>query len=185
MKSFNQSSKDSQLVFDLKVLTESQMVEKYGLQKGQFNELITRLQAGDPLPDIHPVEEEDSDVYLGPKVDIEIPVEPEKPAVVYQWDTPYGDNILVQRVDQEHSSNLVIPDSAKTKSQIGFVVAVGAGVKEVKQGSLVIFDAFASHGKETNLIDEQGVERQMLLLKEYDIQLPIKKVIRGENYEQA
>ena len=94
----------------------------------------------------------------------EIPVE-EKPKFGYEAD-PAGDCLLIQRVEREHTSNLILPDSLKAKSEIGFVKAAGESVKFYKAGDLVLFDKFASHGSEISLIDEDGIERQMLLLRE-------------------
>ena len=86
--------------------------------------------------------------------------------------------VLILRVEKEHTSNLIIPDSMKARSDIGFVKAVGEAVKFYKAGQLVLFDRFASHGADICLIDEEGIERNMLLLREYDILMRLKKVNR-------
>lgn len=110
--------------------------------------------------------------FLAPKPE-ETPRE--KPQVGYEGD-PTGDCVLVQRVEREHSSNLIVPDSMKAKSDIGFIKAVGKAVKFYKPGNLVLFDRFASHGADISLLDEDGVERHMLLLREYDILMRLKKI---------
>lgn len=98
-----------------------------------------------------------------------------KPTVGYRGQ-PVGDSVLVQRVEREHSSNLVLPDSMKSKSEIGYIVAVGKKVKLYKQGQMVLFDKFASHGADIELVDEDGIERKYLLLKEYDLLMTLTKV---------
>jgi co-chaperonin GroES (HSP10) len=98
-----------------------------------------------------------------------------KPSVGYEGD-PVGDNVLVQRVEREHTSNLILPDSLKAKSDLGFIKAVGEAVKYFKRGDLILFDKFASHGADISLIDEDGVERSMLLLREFDILMRLKKI---------
>jgi hypothetical protein len=57
---------------------------------------------------------------------------------------------------------------------------MGSDVRQVaafKVGELVPFDKFASCGSEITLVDEDGVERSCLLLKDYDILLRLQKVI--------
>ncbi len=106
----------------------------------------------------------------------------EKPQFGYIAD-PAGDCLLIQRVEREHTSNLILPDSLKAKSEIGFVKAAGEAVKFYKAGDLVLFDKFASHGAEISLIDEDGIERQMLLMREYDVLTRLKKVPLSETSE--
>jgi co-chaperonin GroES (HSP10) len=98
-----------------------------------------------------------------------------KPQVGYRG-KPFGDQILVQRVEREHSSSLIIPDSLKSKSDVGYVVAVGAKVEKMQAGQLILFDRFASHGADVDLIDEDGIQRKYLLLREYDALMELEKV---------
>ena len=86
------------------------------------------------------------------------------------------DSVLGQRVEREHSSNLVLPDSMKAKSEIGYIVGVGEKVKRFKKGQMVLFDKFASHGAEIELVDVDGVPRNYLLVKDFDLLLVLKKV---------
>jgi co-chaperonin GroES (HSP10) len=83
--------------------------------------------------------------------------------------TPVGDELLVEPVSKEHDSTFIIPDSAKGKTNTGYAVACGPDVKRCAQGNLVLFDVFAAHGKEIDVVDEQGIDRKRLLLKDYDI----------------
>lgn len=103
----------------------------------------------------------------------------DKPRVGYEGQ-PVGDSVLVARVEREHSSNLVLPDSMKAKSEIGYIVAVGEKVKRFKAGQMVMWDKFASHGADIELLDTEGVERHYLLVKDFDILMGLKKIKTGE-----
>jgi len=89
--------------------------------------------------------------------------------------TPRRDNILVSPVESEHSSQLIIPKNMKSRTNIGYVKSVGPDVKDIKAGDLVLYDAFASYGAEISLMTD-GEETRFMLLKDYDIQLTLKKV---------
>ncbi len=86
---------------------------------------------------------------------------------------PLRDRIIVERVDGEETSKggILIPDSAKEKSQEGKVVAVGKGKVledgkiqklDIKKGDRVLFSKYA--GTEITL---EGEER--LILREDDV----------------
>jgi chaperonin GroES len=86
---------------------------------------------------------------------------------------PLQDRILVERIDEEETSKggILIPDTAKEKSQAGKVVAVGKGrvlengkiqKLDVKKGEQVLFSKYA--GTEITL---EGEER--LILREDDV----------------
>ena len=86
---------------------------------------------------------------------------------------PLQDRIIVERIDEEETSKggILIPDTAKEKSQAGKVVAVGKGrvlesgkiqKLDVKKGDQVLFSKFA--GTEITL---EGEER--LILREDDV----------------
>ncbi len=86
---------------------------------------------------------------------------------------PLQDRILVERIDEEDTSKggIIIPDTAKEKSQEGKVVAVGKGKVledgkiqklDVKKGDRVLFSKYA--GTEITL---EGDER--LILREDDV----------------
>ena len=116
--------------------------------------------------DLGPVPGEDAPEPILPKA---------KPEVGYRG-KPFGDNVMIQRVEREHTSNLILPDSLKSKSDLGYVVAIGNRVENVKEGQLCCFDRFAAHGSEFELIDESGIKRQYLLLREYDIMIQLERV---------
>jgi co-chaperonin GroES (HSP10) len=179
---FQASQAGSDLENDLKLLPKEDVERKYGLDKGTYEELVGLLRAGGPLPDLKVVEAGSPvppEPVFAPKG---IPrngklakSERRKPSFGYIG-SPGGDNVLIQRVEKEHTSTIILPDSMKAKSEIGFVKAVGKACKTWKPGQLVLFDKFASHGAENHLLDEQGIEREYLLLREYDILMALKKV---------
>ncbi len=79
---------------------------------------------------------------------------------------PLQDHILVERIDEEETSKggILIPDTAKEKSQEGKVVAVGKGKVlkdgqiqklDVKKGDRVLFSKYA--GTEITLEGEERV----------------------------
>ena len=57
---------------------------------------------------------------------------------------PLGSRVLVEVLDQESVSGLVIPDTAKAKQQRGVVVAVGddQDLIKVKPGETVLFPQY-------------------------------------------
>jgi chaperonin GroES len=86
---------------------------------------------------------------------------------------PLQDRIIVERIDEEETSKggILIPDTAKEKSQEGKVVAVGKGKVledgkiqklDVQRGDRVLFSKYA--GTEITL---EGEER--LILREDDV----------------
>lgn len=110
---------------------------------------------------------------------------PQKPAITYRG-RPLGDRVLVKRLTRESASLIVIPDSAKAKSDMGIVVGVGDGLVDittgrrtplnVEPGELVLFDRFAAVGQEVALMDEKGEEAEHLILQACDILLVLSKV---------
>lgn len=99
--------------------------------------------------------------------------------------TPLNDQVLVQRFEREVISTLVIPDSAKEKSDMGLVISSGPGlvsqysgarsVLSVKAGDLVLYDKFAAVGQEITLVNEEGYEQEFLILREQDIMLTLEE----------
>lgn len=83
---------------------------------------------------------------------------------------PLGDRVLVARIEAQErtAGGLIIPDSAKEKSQTGKIIAVGAGRRDtsgahipldVKVNDIVYFGKYA--GTE--------VDKEHVILKEDDI----------------
>src|SRR5881296_3217555 len=67
---------------------------------------------------------------------------------------PLHDRVLIKRIDEQETvrGGIIIPDSAKEKSQEGEVIAVGAGkmlengsvaALEVKQGDRILFGKYS------------------------------------------
>jgi chaperonin GroES len=92
---------------------------------------------------------------------------------------PLGDKVVVEVIDepQTTASGIVLPDSAKEKSQRGTVVAVGSGklldsgervALEVKVGDTVVFAKYG--GTE---IDLDG--QDLMILSERDIHAVVEK----------
>jgi len=86
---------------------------------------------------------------------------------------PLGDRVVLKRADAEEVSagGIVLPDSAKNKSQEGQVVSVGEGQilndgtkvsLTVKKGDRVLFSSYA--GEDIGLGDDE-----FLLMRESDI----------------
>ncbi|MBX3143140.1 MAG: co-chaperone GroES [Trueperaceae bacterium] len=86
---------------------------------------------------------------------------------------PLGDKVIIEVIDepQTTASGLVLPDTAKEKSQRGKVIAVGAGKvmengnrepMEVKVGDTVVFAKYG--GTE---VDVSG--KQLMILAQRDI----------------
>jgi chaperonin GroES len=86
---------------------------------------------------------------------------------------PLGDKVVVEVIDepQTTASGIVLPDTAKEKSQRGKVIAVGSGklldsgervALEVKEGDTVVFAKYG--GTEINV---DG--KELMILSERDI----------------
>ena len=86
---------------------------------------------------------------------------------------PLGDRVLVKRVKEEEKTKggIIIPDTAKEKTQEGEIVAVGPGARDetgkitaldVKAGDRVLFGKWS--GTEVKLDGED-----LLIMKESDI----------------
>jgi len=81
---------------------------------------------------------------------------------------PLGDRVLVepQKAEEKTASGIIIPDTAKEKSQRGKVIAVGSGTAdekmEVKVGDLVLFGKYS--GTEITVDDQD-----YLIMRQSDI----------------
>ena len=86
---------------------------------------------------------------------------------------PLHDRVLIQRIDEQQTvkGGIIIPDTAKEKSQEGEVVAFGAGKilengtilpPEVKEGDRILFGKFS--GTEVRVADQD-----YLILREEEI----------------
>jgi co-chaperonin GroES (HSP10) len=175
----------NEVVFDFKTMSKVAFLDKYDFSAEKYESLRTSftaapetLNAQDFDIPLRPVEGKPSTVaareFTKPKIIVKT-IE----KVRYSG-KPLGDEVLVIKTEREHSSQLIIPDSAKTKEGIGFIVSHGPeAVRAIAAGgvkALVIFDQFAAYGKEIELVDEQGIPRQHLLLKDCDVQLRLERI---------
>lgn len=80
---------------------------------------------------------------------------------------PLADRIVVKKIEAEakSASGILLPDSAKKKSLSGEVTAVGADVKEVKTGDVVLY---AQYGPVE--IEDEG----LMIVKEEDVLAIVK-----------
>lgn len=171
--SFTMGQSDSELAHDLKTLLPLDVQGKYGIGGEVYNELLADFMAGKELPNLSPSVEDVPEAKDEVVIPEDVPVA--RPQVGYKGES-LGDTVLIQRVDKEHSSNLIIPDSLKAKSEIGYIISAGKLCKYVEEGWLILFDRFASVGMEISLIDEDGIERERLVVHEYDILLKLDKI---------
>jgi co-chaperonin GroES (HSP10) len=173
---------------DLKTLTREQFEAKYILDAGEYNVLLVELENGKDIPLLIRVEStvsrklEPGEVIPMPNKTLAeqgVKMKTTVPEKVRYAGEALGLEVLVVRTEREHSSQLIIPESAKAKSDIGFIVAHGPEAVRAKAsggpGALVLFDRFAAHGKEIDLVDDQGVARQHLLLNDVDLQLKLTR----------
>ena len=72
------------------------------------------------------------------------------------------DRVLIKRVEQKSEGGILIPDSAKTPSNMGEVINIGTDVTELEIGQTVIFGQ--SHGIQ---IEVDGVE--LLIMSEGNV----------------
>ena len=99
---------------------------------------------------------------------------PKKPSICYRG-TPLNDRILIKRVERQSGNMIVIPDSAKGKSDTGIVVNVApASQLGLQPNMLILFDKYAAVGQEITLVDEQGIECEHLLVQECDVLLVLE-----------
>lgn len=67
---------------------------------------------------------------------------PKVPELPY---TPFGDRVVIKRIESESISagGIFIPDTAKEKAQRGWVMAIGSEVDGINVGDLVNFGKYA------------------------------------------
>jgi len=83
---------------------------------------------------------------------------------------PLADRIVLEQLQQEEQtkSGIILPDSAQEKPKMAKVLAVGAEVKEVKEGDVVLYK---SYGPDDVKVDGQ----EYMIAKEEDILATVKE----------
>ena len=178
--SYTQST-HSALFFDIQMgMGMLEVMAKYGLAQEVYDQVLEAYLAGNDelLAQYLPMAS-----ATDPAIPLEpapvILAEPTKSEYVYRG-TPRLDQILIKRASKEHSSQLIIPDAYKDNSDIGFIVSVGPDVTDLEKGLLVMFDKYATVGQAVRLVDEDGDEVEMLLMKSINVQLTLTRLRRED-----
>jgi co-chaperonin GroES (HSP10) len=104
---------------------------------------------------------------------------PKAPAVFYKG-TPFNSRVLVRRVELQSNSSIVIPESAKEKSEVGHILAFSKDSKlpewGLNVGDMILFDRYAAVGQVFPLLNEKGESEPTLLLQDVDIQMKLEEV---------
>jgi co-chaperonin GroES (HSP10) len=104
---------------------------------------------------------------------------PKRPSVYYRG-KPFNKRILITQVELESNSDIIIPDSAKAKSEVGRIVQFSddSDLKRLglKEGCLILFDRFAAIGQSFKLLNENGESVDHVLLQEADVQMEMTEV---------
>lgn len=74
---------------------------------------------------------------------------------------------------------MIVPDAHKEKSDVGFLWAVGPEVKDLKKGQMVLYDKYSTVGQNYSLLDEDGDEKEFLLLRQISVVAVLHKERRG------
>jgi len=82
---------------------------------------------------------------------------------------PLADRIVLEQLqlEEQTKSGIILPDSAQEKPKMAKVLAVGAEVKEVKEGDVVLYK---SYGPDDVKVDGQ----EYMIAKEEDILATVK-----------
>lgn len=175
--SFQAKSNGREWEYDLKSMTPNEFMAKYDVEESGYEAFVAALECGDIDMSEPP------SLRMAGKASMPNPAAEQPPVVqIREIEKPRykgkarGDNVLVTRVEREHSSMLIIPESARAKSDIGRAADVGPQVMRCSVGELVLFDRFAAHGKEIELVDDEGIARQHLLLNDADILLGLERL---------
>jgi chaperonin GroES len=83
---------------------------------------------------------------------------------------PLADRIVLEQLEQEEQtkSGIILPDSAQEKPKMAKVLGVGAEVKEVKEGDVVLYK---SYGPDDVKVDG----KEYMIAKEEDILATVKE----------
>jgi hypothetical protein len=154
---------------DLKLLTIAQLDEKYGERPwGKY-------YSGNFTVDLEPLASQRLQPGELPPVVMEIPEEEEPAAPPYKG-RAFGKFVMIRRLESEHSGRLVMPERISGTSDVGWIASVGEDCKYIKAGMLVMFDQYATVGRECRLLDGEGLPGDFLLAEEPDILAILEKV---------
>ena len=80
----------------------------------------------------------------------------------------------------QSNSSIIIPDSAKEKSEVGRILAFAADSKlpgwGLKEGDLILFDRYAAIGQVFPLLNAKGEAEPTLLLQDCDVQMRLEEI---------
>jgi co-chaperonin GroES (HSP10) len=172
----------SPLGYDISLgLSEEEICRKWNLLEEDYQTVLSLYMSGDDAALSHYVTKQETQELEQEEVVVQPIVIPEPVKSEYGYKArPRTDHIFVRRAAKEHSSALIIPDAYKENSDVGFIVNVGPQITDLKAGDLVLFDKYATVGTEVNLIDEEGDEVAMLLLRGINVQAILQRIKRDE-----
>lgn len=178
--SYTQAIDMSELATDFALGQDSHFIrEKYGITKEEFDSCLEKYVAREPLPDLPPrTYVSTEEVPVAAQWD---PAVPEAPKPEWHYTAqPRHDFVFLLRLSKEHSSRVIVPDAHKEKSDVAMVWAVGPEVKDLAPGDICLFDKYATVGQEYSLLDEEGDDRDFLMLQDIHIAAILKKSQRKE-----
>lgn len=164
----NRVSIPSRFESDLKLLTRAALTEKYG--EHDWDEYLLRLAAGVKLTPLTPL----ADTAVLADEPEELP-EAEPAAPPYRG-RAFGRFVMIRRLEAEHSGRLVMPSRIAGTSDLGWVASTGEECKHIRPGQIVLFDQYASVGREVRVVDENGLPGNFLIVEEPDILAILEKV---------
>ena len=167
----------SELENDLALgLPEEQVCLKFGIDAVQYGLCLEAYLAKKPLPDIQVAETKAN----APAMEV-VPEIVAIPRSEFHYTAqPRGDNVFILPTSKEHSSKVIIPDAHKEKSDIGYVWAVGPEVSDLKKGDVVLFDKFSTVGQSYSLLDDDGDEKEFLMLRSVSVVAVLHREKRKE-----
>ena len=154
---------------DLKLLSREQLSAKYGEHDwdGYYN--------GTFLAVLDPIGERRID-FASECLPIQPPAQEEVTAAPPYKGRAFGKFVMIRRLESEHSGRLVMPERISGTSDVGWIASVGEDCKYIKAGMLVMFDQYATVGRECRLLDGEGLPGDFLLAEEPDILAILEKV---------
>lgn len=155
---------------DLRLLPKGEVIRKYGLESdAQYDRLVN---SSEDIPDLEPVEQ----IQPIEKAVPDIIREMEQPSLPEYTGQAFGRYLAISRVPEKHSACMVIPKRHQGVGDIGIIESVGHLVEHLKPGMIVLFDQFATYGREARVLGEDGQPRTHLLCEECDVLEVLRKI---------